>query len=212
MTSVARTLARVDPRIPSAFVLLGIIVMAVHYAGPQLGGEGLDGEFNAPAIFSTAVLLWAAVNTAGLAASYAARSRPRVLFLAFAGILAYFGTDELLSFHEELESWTGVDWEVLYLPLVVAGAVTGLGVLLELRQHRPLQAVYVAGGLAWVVAQLLEVIQWDGDVLVLPATIYPEELLEVTGSAVFALAALIALRKRVVLRSAQDHRQMSHRR
>ena len=197
MSGFVRLVDRIGPVPPGALVTLGVVLMAEHYRGPQLAGEGLDGEYNLPALFSTAVLLWAAGSTWVLAGCHGPRSPGRRLLALLALLIGFFAVDELLAIHEALESLTGVDWQLLYLPFGLIGAGTGLGVLLLYRRRPALVVLYVVGAAAWAVAQLFEAIQWHGDELVQPALIYPEELLEVRGSGLFAVAAVLALRLRV---------------
>jgi hypothetical protein len=53
---------------------------------------------------------------------------------------------------------------------------------------------------AWLVAQVLENIQWEsglhaGDVLVYPSTVPVEEVLEISGSTLFGLGLPVVLRQ-----------------
>ena len=121
--------------------------------------------------------------------------------MGLALFLAFFSLDELLSFHERLESFTGIDWQKLYLPVGALGALIGLGVLLQVRRDLRVVATLLAAGAAWFVAQVFEAIQWKGDKLVVPWLIYPEELLEMTGSALFGVAMLMVLRSDRLRRS-----------
>ena len=181
--------------LPLTLVAFAIIVLiGVRYWGPQRAASGLDAELNFPAYFSAAVLVVSAFLTLVLATTWPARSRARRLFVGLALFLAFFSLDELLSFHERLESFTGIDWQKLYLPVGALGALIGLGVLIEVRRDLKVVATLLAAGTAWFVAQAFEAIQWKGDKLVVPWLIYPEELLEMTGSALFGVAMLMALR------------------
>jgi hypothetical protein len=141
-----------------------------------------------------------------VATTWPPRSRARRLFVGLALFLAFFSLDELLSVHERLESYTGVDWQKLYLPVGALGALIGLGVLLEVRRDLRVVATLLAAGAAWFVAQVFEAVQWKGDKLVVPWLIYPEELLEMTGSALFGVAMLMALRSQRLRRSRPEDR------
>jgi hypothetical protein len=181
--------------LPFTLVTLAIIVViGVRYWGPQHAATGLDAELNFPAYFSAAVLVVSGFLTLVVATTWPPRSRARRLFVGLALFLAFFSLDELLSVHERLESFTGIDWQKLYLPVGAIGALIGLGVLLEVRRDLRVVATLLAAGAAWFVAQVFEAIQWKGDKLVVPWLIYPEELLEMTGSALFGVAMLMVLR------------------
>ena len=109
------------------------------------------------------------------------------------------GADEFAYLHERAETRTGVDWQLLYLPVVAVG---GLAWLLVLRRwgarSRP-GALLVGGAAGWFVAQVLEKLEYGpGDVMVdgylLLATV--EEVLEDVGSLLWVAAGLYALRAR----------------
>ena len=117
-------------------------------------------------------------------------------------LFAFMGLDELFEIHEALERALGVNWVLLYLPLVLAGGIGWLATLRTLlREHRVAAAAWAGGAVAWAVAQLLEVWEWDGDVM-RPAyypKMYLEEGLEMVGS-IGWLAAMV-----LVLHAAREH-------
>jgi len=155
----------------------------------------LDRERNVPAVFSTLLLAAAA----GLVLVYSSTAHPGRLHLAgivMACIFAWMSLDEFAAFHEFLEQRTRVDWQTLYLPvMLVAGGVWAL-ILREFRVA-PRAAVYwVIGASAWFVAQTLEFFEWDAfdrPVRGYAAMMVTEEVLEMVGSSFFGLAMLAAI-------------------
>ncbi len=169
---------------------LGIGAMTVDF-GP-LWIFDLDREWVVPAVFSAGVLGWAAFLAARLArAGPASRLRP-VWWWALAVLFAFMCLDELTSIHERLEAATGVDWQLLYAPLVAVAGFGWLRALVSFRS-RTGAAFWALGAGAWFVAQVLEYLQYDGDRLIHAWMIVPEEALEMTGSSLWVLALLTAL-------------------
>lgn len=148
----------------------------------------LDIEWHVAAIWSAMVIF-----AAGAVAETAMRRAHSQYWLAvLTGLFLLMTLDELMSFHERLEGWTGIDWQRLYLPVFL---VSGLAWLRGVRwQGWPstLRVLFIAGGVAWALAQVLEFIQWDGNVqrsFYMYAMI-PEEGLEMLGSSFFLFAIL----------------------
>jgi len=157
-----------------------------------------DGERNLFALVSGLALLAAA---ASMAVAWRRKVLPRtsvILAAAFAGM----AVDEWLELHERFERRLGVDWEVLYLPIVVLVGVSGLFAVRRLWRERS-SLLLLAGGACWVVAFLLEDLQWDGANRMHRYYVWmmiPEELLELGGSLLLAAAALL-----VCFKSASRH-------
>lgn len=137
-----------------------LVVAALGIEARRSGGPyliDLDGEDNVPAIWSGLLLIAAAASA--LATARADRGGARwpwwplaVLFIAMAG-------DEVFGLHEWLEVRTGLDWQLLYLPVMLVGAAAGLGAAVRLRKLPRLAAGFLAAGGAWAVAQVLEALQ-----------------------------------------------------
>jgi hypothetical protein len=165
----------------------------------------LDKEGTIPQAYSGLLLVVAAT-----AAYVAARSGapPRRALLILAAVLVYMSFDEVFRIHEALDSELDFDWQVLYVPIVALALVGWLGVHREIRGSRGARALWISGAACWAVAQALEVTQWHGHVR--PGSIHgeglsgaelehelsrpsyllkmlPEELLEMSGSLLFAL-------------------------
>lgn len=209
-----RALHSLEPKVVAVVLLGGVAVVgalgALQAAEGPVEAEGgpaahgflglfyLDGEYNVAAIFSAALWLLASLS---LLAAGRARERGwrRHIWTGLAATLFYLALDEALGLHEKLEARTGIDWQLLYLPLLVAIAAAGLYVLLQ--SHGTARWLLFAAGAAAFVAQALEVVQWDGDE---PIDAYrqlmvPEEMLEPTAAALIAVAGLMLLREAELL-------------
>ncbi len=186
----------------TAIALLG--ALGIEHALARTGGPfarmplfGLDAEWSVPASFSGGLLVGAAI------ACWTARRAgavPPTAALGLASVFGFMAVDEVVQIHERLEGVANANWQIVYLPVM---ALAGGLWLLVLRALRGLPRWMLAGGaVAWVVAQLFEVVQRNGAVLVHRWTILPEELLEMSGSALFAFALLLAARRGAVERKA----------
>jgi hypothetical protein len=154
----------------------------------------LETELTFPAAFSTALLVGA--GACGLLAGrWRAFGAHRSWYL-LAVLLIGMGADEAAYLHERLESAAGVDWQLLYAPVALVCGAAWLRVTYALRGLRPAQLSMVLGGGAWLAAQVLENVQWsaDGEKVAGYSTLMAiEEVLEMTGSALFLVAIYAAL-------------------
>lgn len=195
------------PRVPvsarafllGAAVLIGVLAvpgaLTVHRGGG--GAFDLDGELTIPAFASAALLLCAAA-----AAALAFRRDPHARWRPWAGLALLFavmGVDEATGMHEALERASAVDWQTLYIPIV---ALAGALWLLALVRMRGLErAAWVLAAGAWLAAQVLEALEWTGPreseraVDGYGIMMGFEELLEMTGSALFAVGLLLAVER-----------------
>lgn len=170
------------------FGLLG----ALHFGGAPLGLFDLDGEGKPPALFSAAL-----TGGAGLVAFAVGRHRPGRRWPLLGGLLLFMAADDLLTIHEQLQILTGIDWQLLYLPVVLVLGVLGVATLIELRASAAVtEAWLLAGGAAaWLIAQLCEAVEYEDGSKVLHYGVYAtiEETLEMAGSGLFLLAFVLAL-------------------
>lgn len=196
------TLRRLDP-VKLALVLAGVIGVlgllgAIEVRYESAPAFDLDDELKLPAFAAALILLLAAATSVLAARSDPAGGSP---WLGLAALFALMGVDEAVALHEGLEDLTAVDWQVLYLPVMAAGALAWLVALLRVRRVSTVAAILlVAGAAAWAIAGVLESVQWVGPRETERAIegygilMGVEELLEMSGSAAFALAPLIAAR------------------
>lgn len=185
---------RLDLRLVAAVGALAIV--ALVSAGALFGRVrvlNLGEELTIPSAFSGALLVIAALAAFLLAGRLPLAAASRLSLIALGSFFAFMALDEMFYLHERLEVLTGVDWQILYAPIVLVAGVAWLGVLLRLRSHPRAAGLFLAGAAAWIASQGLERAQWDGAVLLHPWITVPEEALEMTGSALFALALLMAL-------------------
>jgi hypothetical protein len=194
----------------------GIAIMGVtgvlHAAGAAPGAFDLDGEYTVPAFFSGALLVLASAMALALARREGGVERSLLILLAAA--FGFLALDEMFSIHERLDIRTGVDWQVLYVPLGV-GFVWAVWRVTGSLGRRSAEASMIFVGLgAWAVAQMLEAAAYsevtpslidksmspgkiDDITHSLPyyAMAIPEELLEMSGSLLLAVALAAALRR-----------------
>lgn len=205
----------------SATRLLGLLVLVVGglavmglipYVTGRLGIiASLDNELfitwplwesrvNIPALVSALILAtggwlwWRAGAVFGVAA---VRVAARVVGVT----LVFMAFDELLGLHEQFTYTTGIAWQLVYGPVVAVIGLVAAGMLWALwrRGHRTAVGAFVAGGVSWVVAQILELLQFGpGHVPVdgYWGYVWAEESLETFGSGLFLIAALEVLRRR----------------
>jgi hypothetical protein len=208
VTRVASSVARVPPWVFAGVALAGILPVAVLGQIHRDDRESqwyLDNEDTFPAAYSGALLMAAAV-LAILVASELSRGRFRSFWIGMGAVFAFMALDEVWTIHESLEGWTGADWQLFYLPIAVGAGVLVVVAFRDLAAYRSAAALFVAGGTAWLAAQVLEDLQWAGDVLEHQGMIVPEEVLELIGSTLFGLSALVVLRRVVARRGGADSR------
>lgn len=162
----------------------------------------LDAEGNVPAAFSGLLLLAGAGG--GFVVARRVAGWERVGVLGLAAMLGLMAFDEVFMLHERLERVTGIHWQLLYLPLIAAGAVGWL-LVMRLSSRRSAGAPLLVGAAAcWVAAQVLERLEWYGGKPLsdteyqarLADTGYQvlvviEETLEMTGSLLFLVTFLV---------------------
>jgi hypothetical protein len=187
---------RVDPY--RLGVLLAASITVLVLAGtPLLGARDprfhLEAERNLPAAFSAGLLL--AVGALAVLTGRVERraSRGPHVWTAIGLFFAFMAADEFHSIHEEFQGVAGQPWPVIYLPVMLLAGILWLMTLRRLPAGFP-TAAFVAGAAAWLVSQAIEAFLWGGGDTQIPVTLTLEELLEMSGSASFLLAFLVALR------------------
>jgi hypothetical protein len=178
----------------AAFVAAFGVLGALEFDGASLALFDLDGEGKPPAIFSALVDIGA-----GVLALVVYEGLGELRWLLFGVLLAFIGIDDLLTVHEHLQTWTGVDWVFLYLPLVAGGGVVCLLVMARLVRAAPRAAgLLVAGAAAWLAAYVAEQLEYTrgGAPVERYATLATiEETLEMAGSCLFVFALLLTIRR-----------------
>lgn len=209
LIGVARsTAADLDERGTHIAIALAASIAALAILGALNAATGsppafdLDGELNLnrglisgmdyPALFSGALLFAAAVLA--LEASAVSERFPWAPLGAF---LAFMGTDELMTIHETLERSIGMDWQILYLPIVAALGPFWLIALGRMWEFHSERLLWLGGAVAWLVAQMLEFVVWHASALsgLSGGITLVEEILEMAGSAMFLLALYLASRR-----------------
>jgi hypothetical protein len=172
-------------------LLLGLAgVFANIWPGTWFKYFDLDREYTVPALFSGGLLLAAAWE------SFRAASSQRLGAWVLAAVFLEMGFDELLKIHERIEQAVGVDWQILYLPLMVFAGIGWLLVLARMGDKRQ-RRLWIAGAVAWTASQLFEAAEWGWGAesqIPLPGYLYLthiEELLEMSGSSFFLLTLLL---------------------
>jgi hypothetical protein len=194
-------------RVPSAVVALvsGItigvfVVMGIlqRTAFPEWRAANLDSEVSVATWFSAALLGTAAFwwFLVGVAA------RPGSLAVwIWWPVLAWLALDERNAIHERLERLLGIDWQLLYIPVMGLAAVAWWGVVRRHRSQARVVALVVLGAAVWIVVLLLELVQnWGGSPVqaaIYVPTMITEEALEMVGSTLFLIAAILALDRSV---------------
>lgn len=177
----------------------------------QVSGEIRDGFF-VPVLFSFGVLFGAGV-VAVLRSRWAETPTEQYAWIGVGVFLAFMAFDELLMIHESVEFRTGVDWQLIYLPVVAVGGVAYLWLLGRMPRWSLEQVMWLAAGGMWAVSQVFEKIEYRaGDVPVAHFRVYDgiEKVLQFTGSTLFLLVALLAL-ERVFSRAREDAPRISAR-
>ena len=181
-----------------AGIIIGIFLVAgilQRVSFPGWAVANLDSEVSIATSFSAALLWLGSFWWLLVAFNAQPRSRPLWVWWLIVGWLAL---DEGNAIHERLERWTGVDWQLLYLPLLAVAGVTWALVVRRFRVNRTIVGLLVGAAGVWGIALVLELVQnWGG--VPIRASIYDptmivEEILEMLGSLQLLIAAMLALR------------------
>ena len=185
--------------------LLAIVGILQRVAYPDWVFANLDSEAGAGKWVGSG-LLWAAAAVWFLVAANGLSRRPWVWI--WWPLLVWLAADEGNGIHERVERWLGIDWQVLYAPLIILGAAAWSRLLRAHRRARPVALLFMIGAGAWATSLVLEAIQnWGGNPI--DRTLYDpmmvtEEILEMIGSTVFFTAGLIVLKGVPADRSASE--------
>jgi hypothetical protein len=202
----------------AALGVVGIALMGLLGVLQALGAApdafDLDEEYTVPAFYSGLLLAVAALGAHRLARRQ--EGIDRTLLLLTACLFAFLSLDEVFSFHERLGDRTGIHWQFLYVPLGLAFVAAIWRVTGFLGRRAPESRMIFLALAAWLVAQLLEAVAYspllpsliDVDTmsqahidsirhsLRYQALAIPEELLEMAGALLFAVAFARVLDRR----------------
>jgi len=200
---VAVLASKVPPAAIAAIAGVGIGIVIVlgilqRTAFPEWGFANLDSEASFATRFSSG-LLWAAAFWWFLVA---VTSRPRATALwIWWPVLVWLALDEGTAIHERVERWSGVDWQILYLPVMALAAWAWWGVLRRYRSQTRVAVPLIAVAAVWILALALELVQnWGGAPIqasIYDPTMILEEALEMVGGTALLVAAASALRRAV---------------
>lgn len=163
----------------------------------ELRGEVREGGFYVPVLFNTCVLLSAGA-VAMLCSRWALTNTDQYAWIGVGLLLVFMGFDELLMIHERVEFETGIDFQILYFPVVVVGGIGYLLLLARMPRWSLAQVMWLAAAALWFASQILENLEYDpNDVEVrgFVALDDIEKVFQFTGSALFLLVALLALER-----------------
>jgi hypothetical protein len=117
--------------------------------------------------------------------------------LVWAAALGWLAADEGNAIHERLERWLGIDWQVLYLPVIVLVAAAWWRVTMRQGRDPAVRMPMVLGAVLWGIALVLEPVQnWGGSpasAAVYDSTMLIEEVAEMLASTAFLIAAVRVL-------------------
>lgn len=195
----ARVLRRLTAGVTLAVVALAALGIRYLYEPQGLRRFDLDQEGTASAALTALMLGFTGLAFLALVRLRMAPSRAVLLVPVF----VYMAFDEVFSFHENLETSTGVNSDFWLAPVVAVGAV-GWVACVRAWRSTPVRALMVGGATAWFVSQVFELV--GHSVLFYGDTrekaprygmwMVSEEVLEMAGSLLFLLAALYVLGSR----------------
>ncbi|MFV2070896.1 MAG: hypothetical protein ACC645_28350 [Pirellulales bacterium] len=179
----------------SVFVVMGILQRT---AFPEWNVANLDSEGSVATGFAAA-LLWGAAFW-WLLVAVVTRPVSAANWLWWP-VLAWLAIDEGTAIHERLERWSGIDWQLLYVPVMVFSGAVWWGVVRTHRRQARIVALLFFAAAAWGVALVLELVQnWGGppvQAAIYVPTMITEEALEMIGSTALLIAGILALRESV---------------
>lgn len=200
LDAAQRLALRVETRrlvvaVGGAIALLGVIGIVRFAYKEELRLFNLDAERNVPAVFSA--LLWLGVALLALLVGRASQGRLALAWKVLALLALVLSGDELAEVHERLQFHTGVDWQILYAPLVLTAVVLWIVLGRWLRQMGSGFLPLVGAAACVVVAQVCDELEINSRGDPRPGfrvMVVSEELLEMTSALLVGLAALAALR------------------
>ncbi len=200
---VRSAVSRLDPRtlligLVCCLVVLGVLGAIVYPGGGDLRVFDLNKEQTFPATFSGLLLFGAGAMALMHGVVRFANPADRRWWLVLAAVFMFLGLDEIAALHEAVQDRVHLWGQATLAPIVLAGVVAWFVALKQLNASTPGAArLFVLGAAAWIASQGIDLVLNER----LGASIVPEELLEMAGSALFGIALLVAVRELAAVRS-----------
>jgi hypothetical protein len=201
-----RRLAVVGGALMAALVIPGVMHATGVLYRPLFD---YDGEKNIPATVSASFL-----GIAGIAAvfwAFRAKGRGAWASRVLAILFLFMSADEFGQMHEKLERITGVDWQLLYVPIMGMAAVAAVALLRRMTSSVT-RWLFCIGGACWGIAGVLEVLEYNsGDHRVhgyVPMMLM-EENLELLGGLLFAVTMIMLIEHARSNRAARESLNVS---
>jgi hypothetical protein len=162
---------------------------AIHHAAGYL-----DSEWTLASFGSACVLIGAAIAALLFASALRSNDIGAKPVVGLAALFVFMASDEVFSIHENLDVWFGTPGYVVYAPLLASAF--GLWLLTRRRLAGRSRRLFDLGAATWVAAQACELAAHPpiGPGIHTVLLVFPEELGEVAGTALFGLALLTAAR------------------
>jgi hypothetical protein len=178
-----------------AIALLGGIGIVRFAYKEELRLFNLDGERNFPTVFTAFLLL--VVSVLAWVVGRASEGRPAVGWKMLAALMVLLAGDELVELHEHLEFYAGINWKILYAPVVLVAVTLWVVLGRQLRALGAGFAPFVAAPMCVLVASVVDDLEIDSEgnprrgfrVMVVS-----EEVLEMTFGLLVGLSLIAALR------------------
>jgi hypothetical protein len=168
---------------------------AIHHAAGYL-----DSEWTLASVGSACVLVGTAIAALLLANALRGHGAGAKPVVGLAALFGFMASDELLSIHENLDVWFGTAGYAFYAPIVASAF--GLWFLTRRRLTGRSRLLFDLGAVVWVAAQACELAAHPpiGPGIHTVLLVFPEELGEVAGTALFGVALLTAAPELAALR------------
>lgn len=199
LDAAERLALRVDPRkwalvIGGLIAFLGVMGILRFAHKDALRLFNLDGERNIPSAFSG--LLWLVVALLAYLVARAEIGRA-LAWKVLAVLFVLLAIDEVAEVHEHLQYYAGVDWQLLYLPVVLLAAIAWVAAGRDLHRIGVRLWPFLGATVCGLVAQPLEALEIDSHhnprrgfrVMVVS-----EEVLEMLAGLLLTIAFIGALR------------------
>lgn len=178
-----------------ATLAVDILFYGTRWAPAWLNPEGevrpWQGSWHLPVIVSIILSASAGAAWYGVVGLLEGRGRLAARYLSY--LFIWMAVDDFLAVHEKIERFSGVDWLVIYAPLMLTAAICGCHVIAHTRgvpDTEPFRRLAYLGAFSWFLSQVLEGIGqfWDDAKYHAMELIVPEEMLETLGSGALALS------------------------